>query len=115
MSIHPHFTLVGIEPEIIITFQFGALDFRENIPLDVLEKLYKDAFPYLKLTKEGLKAMNPTPQPLNPSTTQPLNPSTPQPLNNSTPQPLNPSTTQPLNPSTPTPKTSQKKHAGKSK
>jgi hypothetical protein len=91
MSLHPHFTLVGIEPGIIITFQFGAVDFRETIPLEILEKLYNDGFPYLKLTKLGQKAMNPTIQQLNPSTTQPINPSTP------------------------TPKPSQKEHARKSK
>jgi hypothetical protein len=106
MSLHPHFTLVGIEPGIVITFQFGAVDFRETIPLEILEKLYNDGFPYLKLTKQGLKAMNPTPQPLNNSTPQPLNPSTHQPLNPSTPQPINPSTHQPLNPN---PKTLTKK------
>ena len=73
MSLHPYYRLVGIEPGIVITFQFGALDFRENLPLDVLEKLYNDGFSYLKLTKQGQKAMNPTTQPLNPSTTQPIN------------------------------------------
>jgi hypothetical protein len=81
MSLHPHFTLVGIEPGIVITFQFGAVDFRETIPLEILEKLYNDGFPYLKLTKQGQKAMNPTIQPLNPPTTQPINPSTTQPIN----------------------------------
>jgi hypothetical protein len=103
MSLHPHFTLVGIEPGIIITFQFGAIDFRETIPLEILEKLYNDGFPYLKLTKQGQKAMNPTTQPLNPSTTQQLNPSTPQPITPSTHQPLNP------NPKTLTKKTCKKK------
>ena len=42
MSLHPHFTLVGIEPGIVITFQFGAVDFRETISLEILEKLYND-------------------------------------------------------------------------
>ena len=79
MSLHPYYRLVGIEPGIVITFQFGALDFRENLPLDVLEKLYNDGFSYLKLTKQGQKAMNPTTQPLNPSTTQPPNPKKPIP------------------------------------
>ena len=96
MSLHPHFTLVGIEPGIIITFQFGAVDFRETIPLEILEKLYNDGFPYLKLTKQGQKAMNPTIQQLNPSTTQLINPSTP------TPKPSQK-------------KPSQKEHARKSK
>ena len=81
MSLHPHFTLVGIEPGIVITFQFGAVDFRETIPLEILEKLYNDGFPYLKLTKQGLKAMNPTIQPLNLPTTQPTDHSTHQPIN----------------------------------
>ena len=67
MSIHPHFTLVGIEPGMVITFQFGAVDFRETIPLEILEKLYNDGFPYLKLTKQGQKAMLPTIIPISPA------------------------------------------------
>ena len=59
MTIHPHFTLVGIEPGMVITFQFGAVDFRENVPLHILEKLFNDGFPYLKLTKLGQNALNP--------------------------------------------------------
>ena len=59
MSIHPHFKLVGIEPGMVITFQFGAVDFRENVPLHILEKLFNDGFPYLKLSKLGQNALNP--------------------------------------------------------
>ena len=59
MSIHPNFKLVGIEPGIVITFQFGAVDFRNPVPLTVLETLYKDGFEYLKLTKQGEKAYAP--------------------------------------------------------
>ena len=60
MSLHPHFALIGIEPGIIVTFQFGAIDFREDVQLPILEKLYNDGFPYLKLTKLGQKAMLPS-------------------------------------------------------
>ena len=102
MSLHPYYRLVGIEPGIVITFQFGAVDFREDVPLPILERLYNNGFPYLKLTKQGLKAMNPTIQQLNPSTHQPINPSTTQPINHSTHQP------QPQKPH-------KKNHAGKSK
>jgi len=80
MSLHPHFTLVGIEPGIVITFQFGAVDFREDVPLQILERLYNNGFPYLKLTKQGQKALNPTAQPLNHSTHQPFDNSTTQPI-----------------------------------
>ncbi len=59
MAIHPNFKLVGIEPGIVITFQFGAVDFRNPVPLPVLETLYQSGFEYLKLTKQGEKAYAP--------------------------------------------------------
>ena len=59
MALHPNFKLVGIEPGIVITFQFGAVDFRNPVPLSVLETLYQSGFPYLQLSKQGEKAYAP--------------------------------------------------------
>jgi hypothetical protein len=59
MTIHPFFNLVGIEPGMVITFQFGAVDFRVDVPLHILKELYNSGFPYLKLTKQGEKALTP--------------------------------------------------------
>jgi hypothetical protein len=64
MTIHPFFNLVGIEPGTVITFQFGAVDFREAVPLHILKELYNSGFPYLKLTKLGEKELNPLAGPL---------------------------------------------------
>jgi len=59
MVIHKYFRLKGIEPGRVITHQFGELDFRTKIPLDVLKQLYASGFPYLELTKEGEKRLSP--------------------------------------------------------
>ena len=72
MSIHPYFNLVGIEPGMVITFQFGAVDFRTDLPLHILKELYDSKFPYLKLTKQGIKAFTPIPAPAKIAFVNPL-------------------------------------------
>ena len=41
-------------PGVIITRQFGRVDFRDpNIPVEHIQRLYEDDFPYIDLTDEG--------------------------------------------------------------
>jgi hypothetical protein len=43
------YKVVGIIPGKVVTRQFGTIDFgSDDIPLEKIEKLYKDGFPYLK-------------------------------------------------------------------
>lgn len=59
MLVHKYFRLKGIEPGRVVTTTHGELDFRVKLPLDTLKQLYAAGFPYLELTKEGQRRIEP--------------------------------------------------------
>ena len=45
-------------PGVIITRQFGRVDFRDpNIPVEHIQRLYEDDFPYIEITDDGLREL----------------------------------------------------------
>lgn len=53
------YRLKGIVPGVVVTKQFGSIDFsRNDVPEDVCDKLVKSNFPYLELLppKKAVKA-----------------------------------------------------------
>ena len=47
-----------LKPGIVITRQFGRIDFRrDDIPVQHLQRLYEEDFPYLDITDEGMKEL----------------------------------------------------------
>ncbi|MFA5816207.1 MAG: hypothetical protein WC865_11355 [Bacteroidales bacterium] len=57
-----YFTLIKVLPGRIVTPRFGTLDFSDaNLPVEKLQALFEDDFPYLKITPLGLEALYPVP------------------------------------------------------
>ena len=53
-----YFKLIRLKPGRVITHLCGEIDFRkDNLPLDVLKKLYENDFPYLEITEKGRKEL----------------------------------------------------------
>lgn len=49
-----YFTFVKLKPGRVVTTLFGEIDFsRDDIPLEKVQKLFENDFPYLAITKEG--------------------------------------------------------------
>jgi len=57
-----YFTLIKVRPGRIVTTRFGTLDFSDpHLPVDKLQALFEDDFPYLKITPLGMEALYPIP------------------------------------------------------
>ena len=57
-----YFTLIKVLPGRIVTPRFGTLDFSDpNLPVDKLQALFEDDFPYLQITPLGMEAVYPVP------------------------------------------------------
>ncbi|MFA5815888.1 MAG: hypothetical protein WC865_09750 [Bacteroidales bacterium] len=62
MTWKDYFTLIKVQPGRIVTPRFGTLDFSDpNLPVDKLQALFEDDFPYLKITPMGMEALYPIP------------------------------------------------------
>lgn len=58
VTLSNHFVLKGIKPGKIIVPGFGAIDFSQPVPNDVLHALYLKNIPYLDLTPQGIAHYN---------------------------------------------------------
>jgi len=48
-----YFKFVKLRPGIVVTVQFGEIDFSaDNIGIEIIKSLYENGFPYLKMTEE---------------------------------------------------------------
>ena len=57
-----YFTLIKVLPGRIVTPRFGTLDFSDpNLPVEKLQALFEDDFPYLQITPLGMEALFPVP------------------------------------------------------
>ena len=57
-----YFTLIKVQPGRIVTPRFGTLDFSNpNLPVEKLQALFEDDFPYLQITPLGMEALYPVP------------------------------------------------------
>jgi hypothetical protein len=57
-----YFTLIKVLPGRIVTPRFGTLDFSDpHLPVEKLQALFEDDFPYLKITRLGMEALYPVP------------------------------------------------------
>ena len=57
-----YFTLIKVQPGRIVTPRFGTLDFSDpQLPVEKLQVLFEDDFPYLKITPLGMEALYPVP------------------------------------------------------
>ena len=57
-----YFTLIKVLPGRIVTHRFGTLDFSDpSLPVEKVQALYEDDFPYLKITPLGMEALYPMP------------------------------------------------------
>jgi hypothetical protein len=57
-----YFTLIKVLPGRIVTPRFGTLDFSDpKLPVDKLQALFEDDFPYLKITPLGMEVLYPVP------------------------------------------------------
>ena len=57
-----YFTLVKVRPGRIVTPRFGTLDFADpSLPVDKVQALFEDDFPYLKITPLGMDTLYPVP------------------------------------------------------
>jgi hypothetical protein len=57
-----YFTLIKVLPGRIVTPRFGTLDFSDpHLPVEKLQALFEDDFPYLKITPQGMEALYPIP------------------------------------------------------
>jgi len=55
-----YFTLIKVLPGRIVTPRFGTLDFSDpSLPVEKLQALFEDDFPYLKITPHGMEALYP--------------------------------------------------------
>lgn len=53
-----YFKLKGLKPGRVITELCGEIDFsRDNIPVEIIRKLYENDFPYLEITPLGKKQL----------------------------------------------------------
>jgi len=49
-----YFKFIKLRPGRVITALFGELDFsRDDLPLEKIQQLYENDFPYLEITAEG--------------------------------------------------------------
>lgn len=56
------FTLIKVLPGRIVSPRFGTLDFSDpQLPVERLQALFEDDFPYLKITPLGMEALYPVP------------------------------------------------------
>ena len=57
-----YFTLIKVRPGRIVTPRFGTLDFADpSLPVDKVQALFEDDFPYLKITPLGVDRLYPLP------------------------------------------------------
>ncbi|MFA5816246.1 MAG: hypothetical protein WC865_11550 [Bacteroidales bacterium] len=57
-----YFTLIKVQPGRIVTPRLGTLDFSDpNLPVEKLQALFEDDFPYLQITPLGMEALYPMP------------------------------------------------------
>ena len=48
-----YFKFVKLRPGIVVTVQFGEIDFSaDNIGIEIIKSLYENGFPYLKIQKK---------------------------------------------------------------
>ncbi|MFA5816852.1 MAG: hypothetical protein WC865_14665 [Bacteroidales bacterium] len=77
MTWKDYFTLIKVQPGRIVTPRFGTLDFADpNLPVEKVQALFEDDFPYLKITPLGLEVLYPVPPlaKLPSKTVEPLTP-----------------------------------------
>jgi len=57
-----YFTLIKVQPGRIVTPRFGTLDFSDpGLPVEKLQALFEDDFPYLQITPLGMDTLYPLP------------------------------------------------------
>ena len=57
-----YFTLINVLPGRIVTPRFGTLDFSDpSLPVEKVQALFEDDFPYLQITPLGMDALYPVP------------------------------------------------------
>ena len=57
-----YFTLIKVRPGRIVTPRFGTLDFSDpKLPVNKLQDLFEDDFPYLQITPLGMETLYPVP------------------------------------------------------
>jgi hypothetical protein len=57
-----YFMLIIVLPGRIVTPRFGTLDFSDiNLPVEKVQALFEDDFPYLQITPVGMEALYPIP------------------------------------------------------
>ncbi|TSA37098.1 MAG: hypothetical protein D4R64_06180 [Porphyromonadaceae bacterium] len=62
MTWKDYFTLIKVQPGRIVTPRFGTLDFSDpNLPVEKVQALFEDDFPYLQITSLGLETLYPVP------------------------------------------------------
>ena len=55
-----YFTLIKVLPGRIVTTRFGTLDFSDPmLPVEKLQALFEDDFPYLRITPMGMETFYP--------------------------------------------------------
>lgn len=57
-----YFTLKKVQPGRIVTPRFGTMDFSDPLlPVEKVQALFEDDFPYLQITPLGLETLYPMP------------------------------------------------------
>jgi len=57
-----YFTLINVLPGRIVTPRFGTLDFSDpSLPVEKVQALFEDDFPYLQITPLGMETLYPMP------------------------------------------------------
>ena len=57
-----YFTLIKVLPGRIVTPRFGTLDFSDpSLPVEKVQALFEDDFPYLQITPLGMENLYPMP------------------------------------------------------
>ena len=75
-----YFKLKGLVPGKVVTHSQGTVDFRNpNLPIEKLQKLFEEDFPYLEITPEGQRVLygKKTVTPKTPDPTQDEKPAPP--------------------------------------
>ena len=57
-----YFTLIKVQPGRIVTPRFGTLDFSDpSLPVEKVQALFEDDFPYLQIKPLGMETLYPLP------------------------------------------------------
>ncbi|MFA5817496.1 MAG: hypothetical protein WC865_17980 [Bacteroidales bacterium] len=57
-----YFILIKVQPGRIVTRRFGTVDFSDpSLPVEKVQALFEDDFPYLRITTQGMETLYPMP------------------------------------------------------